>query len=180
MVGLGVLVLCLILAIIYCQVEHRRNQKARGVRQTSWYLENPTYMGPSSASGPSDSLPLPNYQSCRESMDIQNANRRAGGLRSWFQRGARNDAMELQDRQEPPTLPNQDHEETFSVREGPQDQAEDLPELEEASDNPGSEGGAGSAEGEIDRLMRDIILLDATQEINRLKEAVFWFGEVGW
>ena len=113
-------------------------------------------------------------------MDIQNANRRAGGLRSWFQRGARNNAMELQGRQEPPTLPNQDHEETFSVREGQQDQAEDLPELEEAHDNPGSEGGAGSAEGEIDRLMRDIILLDATQEINRLKEAVFWFGEVGW
>ena len=180
-VGLGVMVACLIIALIYCQVERRRNQKTRGVRRTSWYLENPTYyLGTSSASGPTGSLPLPTYQSYRESMDIQNANRQAGGLRSWLSRGARNDVMELQDRQDPPTLPNQSHEETFSIREEQQDQAEDMPELEEVHDNPGSEEGAGSSEGERNLLMRDIILLEAAQEIIRLKETVFWFGEVGW
>ena len=94
--------------------------------------------------------------------------------------GARNDVMELQDRQDPPTLPNQSHEETFSIREEQQDQAEDMPELEEVHDNPGSEEGAGSSEGERNLLMRDIILLEAAQEIIRLKETVFWFGEVGW
>ena len=76
---------CLIIAVIYCKVERRRNRKTRGVRRTSWYLENPTYyLGTSGASGLTDSLPLPNYQSYRESMDIQNANRQAGGLRSWL------------------------------------------------------------------------------------------------
>ena len=175
------MVVCLIIAIIYCKVEHRRNRKTRGVRQTSWYLENPTYyLGTSSASGPTDSLPLPTYQSYRESMSIQNANRQTSGWRSWLNRGARNDVMELQDRQDPPTLPNQNHEETFSIREEQQDQAEDMPELEEVQDSPGSEGGAGSSEGEGTLMMRDIILLEAALEIVRLKEAVFWFGEVGW
>ena len=55
-----------------------------------------------------------------------------------------------------------------------------MPELEEVHDNPGPEEGAGSSEGERNLLMRDIILLEAAQEIIRLKETVFWFGEVGW
>ena len=172
---------CLVLAIIYCQVEHRRNRKARGARRASWYIENPTYyLGTSSTSGPTDSLPLPNYQSYRESMDIQNSNRQASGLRSWFSRGTRNDVMEFQERQDPPTLPNQGHNETFSIREEPEDQADDMPELEEAQENQGVEEGAGLSEGERNRLLRDFILLEAAQEIIRLKEAVFWFGEVGW
>ena len=175
------MVVCLVIAIIYCNVDHRRNQKTRGVRRTSWYIENPTYyLGTSSASGPTDFLPLPNYQSYRESMDIQSANRQASGMRSWLNRGVRNDVTELQDRQDPPTLPNQSHDETFSIREEPQDQAEDMPALEEAQDNPGSGEGAGSSEGERYLLMRDIILLEAAQEISRLTETVFWFGEVGW
>ena len=175
------MVVCLIIAVIYCKVEHRRNRKTRRVRQTSWYLENPAYyLGTSSASGPTDSLPLPTYQSYRESMSIQNANRQASGWRSWFIRGARNDVMEFQARQDPPTLPNQNHEETFSIREEQQDQAEDMPGLKEVQDNSGSEGGAGSSEGERTLVMRDIILLEAAQEIIRLKETVFWFGEVGW
>ena len=182
------MVLCLILAVIYCKVEYRRNRKTGRVRQTSWYLENPTYyLGTSSASGPTDSMPLPTYQSYRESMSIQNANRQASGWRSWFSRGARNDVMELQERQDPrqnprqdpPTLPNQNHEETFSIREEQQDQAEDMPELEEVQNDSGSEG-RGSSEGERALVMRDIILLEAALEIVRLKEAVFWFGEVGW
>ena len=113
-------------------------------------------------------------------MDIQNANRQASGVRGWFSRGTRNDVVELQERQDPPTLPNQGHNETFSIREDQQDQAEDMPELEEVPDNPGSEEGAGLSEGERIRLLRDLILLEAAQEIIRLKEAVFWFGEVGW
>ena len=175
------MVVCLIIAIIYCGVEHRRNRKTRRVRQTSWYLENPTYnLGTSSASGPTGSLPLPTYQSYRESMSIQHANRQASGWRSWFSRGARNDVMEFQERQDPPTLPSQNHEEIFSIREEPQGQPEDMPGLEEVQDNSGSEGGAGSSEGERALVMRDIILLDAALEIVRLREAVFWFGEVGW
>ena len=176
------MVACLIIAVIYCGVDHRRNRKTRRVRQTSWYLENPTYnLGTSSASGPTDSLPLPTYQSYRESMSIQHANRQASGWRSWFSRGAQHDVMEFQERQEerqdPPTLSNQNHEEIFSIREEQEDQAEDMPGLEEVQDNS---GGAGSSEGERTLVMRDIILLDAALEIVRLREAVFWFGEVGW
>ena len=117
-------------------------------------------------------------------MSIQHANRQASGWRSWFSRGAQHDVMEFQERQEerqdPPTLPNQSHDETFSIREEPQDQAEDMPPLEEPQDNPGYGEGAGSSEGERTLVMRDIILLDAALEIVRLREAVFWFGEVGW
>ena len=117
-------------------------------------------------------------------MSIQHANRQASGWRSWFSRGAQHDVMEFQERQEerqdPPTLPNQSHDETFSIREEPQDQAEDMPPLEEPQDNPGYGEGAGSSEGERYLLMRDIILLEAAQEISRLTETVFWFGEVGW
>ena len=117
-------------------------------------------------------------------MSIHRANRQARGWKSWFSRGAQHDAMEFQERQEerqdPPTLSNQNHEEIFSIREEQQDQAEGMPGLEEVQDNSGSEGGAGSSEGERTLVMRDIILLDAALEIVRLREAVFWFGEVGW
>ena len=168
-VGLSVLILSLIVAIICLKVAQNRHRGECRTRRSEFFIENPNFnlRAPDASMANDSGLPLPQYNSYVESLNLQRGNR---GRREGSTQNANFEEVELRDLNGTTGVPNHQPEEN---NEGVND-PEEIQEIDE------SVQGAGIAEGERISREREVnVLRAAVNEILSLKEAVFWFGEVG-